>query len=136
MHALWTRSCVGLLLLAGCVDYGVIRKADIDSFLQPPREGGVDVLWVIDGSFSMDEEKVQLGSHAATFITFLSTAPVDFQLGVTTTDAAGGGALLGPMLTAQTDNLSGAFVDQVTSVGDGDRTEQGFGAALAAASRA
>lgn len=123
----------GLGLLAGCVDYDVVRKQDVESFRQPARDGGVDILWVIDSSYSMDEEQLQLASHAATFITFLSTAPVDFQLGVTTTDASGGGQLLGPMLATDNPDLTDAFVAQVTSVGDGDRTEVGFEAAVGAA---
>lgn len=116
-----------------CVDYEVVRKQDIESFRQPVREGGVDILWVVDSSFSMDEEQVQLASHASTFITFLSTAPVDFQLGVTTTDADRAGSLLGPLLGTDTPDLTDAFVAQVTSVGDGDRTEVGFQATIAAA---
>lgn len=118
--------------LPACVDYEVVRKQDVETFKQPVREGGVDILWVVDSSFSMDEEQVQLASHAATFITFLSGAPVDFQLGVTTTDEAGGGALIGPMLGTETPGLTAAFVDQVTDIGDGDRTEVGFLTAVAA----
>lgn len=118
--------------LVACVDYEVVRKRDIDQFKQPIREGGVDILWVVDGSFSMDEEQAQLASHADTFITFLSTAPVDFRLGITTTDEANGGALLGEVLDGDTAALTDAFVAQVTSVGDGDRTERGFTAAVAA----
>lgn len=128
----WTAAACTLLLPA-CVDYEVIRKQDVESFKQPIRQRGVDILWVVDSSFSMDEEQVQLASHASTFITFLSTAPVDFQLGVTTTDGAAAGALLGPLLGTDTAELTDAFVGQVTSVGDGDRTEVGFQATLAAA---
>ena len=121
------------LLLTGCVDYDVVRKQDVEIFKQPVREGGVDILWVVDSSFSMDEEQVQLASHAATFITFLSTAPVDFKLGVTTTDVAAGGMLIGPLLATDTPSLTAAFVDQVTGIGEGDRTEVGFLTAVAAA---
>jgi len=119
-------------IASGCVDYDVVRKQDVEVFKQPVREGGVDILWVIDSSFSMDEEQVQLASHAATFITFLSTAPVDFKLGVTTTDQEGGGQLVGPLLATDSPGLTSAFVDQVTSVGEGDRTEVGFVTAVAA----
>jgi hypothetical protein len=118
--------------LTGCVDYEVVRKKEIDSWKQPSREGGVDVLWVIDGSYSMDEEQLQLAAHADTFVTFLSTAPVDFHLAVTTTDADGAGTLIGPVLDLETPELSDAFLAQVVTVGEGDRTEEGFTAALAA----
>ncbi len=80
----------------------------------------------------MDEEQAQLAAHADTFITFLSTAPVDFRLGVITTDEGDAGALLGPVLDSDTVDLATAFAVQVTSVGDGDRTERGFATALAA----
>jgi len=123
----------GAALTGGCVDYDVVRNQDVEVFQQPVREGGVDILWVIDSSFSMDEEQVQLAGHAATFITFLSTAPVDFKLGVTTTDAEVGGRLIGPLLATDTPGLTAAFVDQVTGVGEGDRTEVGFLTAVAAA---
>lgn len=133
MHTLRRSAAACALLASACVDYEVVRKQDVESFRQPVREGGVDILWVVDSSFSMDEEQVQLASHAATFITFLSTAPVDFQLGVTTTDEAAGGALIGPQLGRDTPDLTAAFVAQVTSIGDGDRTEVGFLTAVAAA---
>ena len=141
-HRAWYRAAMNrflpaiggvTLLLTGCVDYDVVRKQDVEIFKQPVREGGVDILWVVDSSFSMDEEQVQLASHAATFITFLSTAPVDFKLGVTTTDVAAGGMLIGPLLATDTPSLTAAFVDQVTGIGEGDRTEVGFLTAVAAA---
>jgi len=88
------------LFLVACIDYGVTRKQELQTWTQPAHEGGVDILWVVDDSLSMDEEQAQLALHATTFVGFLSAAPVDFSLAVTTTDVDGStaGALTGEAL--------------------------------------
>ena len=47
-------------LLLSCSDYGVARHVEVQSWTQPSREGGVDIVWVIDDSSSMFEEQEQL----------------------------------------------------------------------------
>lgn len=46
----------------------------------------VDVLVVVDNSASMTEEQENLGQNFDRFLSFLTEASVDFQIGVTTTD--------------------------------------------------
>lgn len=121
----------------GCKnDYGLQRELHIESFLQPLRAGGVDILWVVDDSASMYEEQAQLEAHAAHFTDILSAVPVDFRLAVASTDVSDpgrAGRLLGPVLTPETPLLSDAFAAQVTHHSDGSREEHGFDAALLAA---
>jgi len=133
-------SRIGLLLLltqltSACIDYGVTRARERDGFTQPAREGGVDVLWVIDDSMSMYEEQEQLAGHAGSFISFLTHVPVDFRLGVTNTDTAreAPGSLLGEVLDADSSNMVETFADQITTETAGSRDEHGFEAALLAA---
>lgn len=120
------------VLWAGCIDYGVSRQREVDRWSQPAREGGVDVLWVIDDSMSMFEEQAQLSAHADSFIGFLTHVPVDFQLAVTSTDLTRDepGGLLGEVLTAESADLVAAFSSQVDNEAAGSRDEMGFAAAL------
>jgi len=123
------------LFLVACIDYGVTRKQELQTWTQPAHEGGVDILWVVDDSLSMDEEQAQLALHATTFVGFLSAAPVDFSLAVTTTDVDGStaGALTGDLLGPDTPALTDAFTGEITGLPDGSRDEKGLEAALLAA---
>ncbi len=124
-----------LILGLGCVDYGVTRATERQSWTQPSREGGVDVLWVVDDSLSMYEEQEQLTAHGQAFIDLLLNVPVDFRLGITTTDmATRAGALMGPLLSAETPALGEEFTAQLDLIDEGSRDERGFDAALAATS--
>ncbi|MCB9762127.1 MAG: hypothetical protein H6739_20065 [Alphaproteobacteria bacterium] len=122
------------LLLTGCVDYGVTRHVEQESWVQPSREQGVDVLWVIDDSASMYEEQVQLAAHAVSFVSYLSTVAVDFRLGIVTTDMDGeaAGQIMGQELDPDTPLLSDRFAELTVLGGEGSRDERGFDAALAA----
>ncbi len=125
-----------LTLLTGCTrDDGFAAIVNRDSWTQPAREGGVDILWVIDDSASMYEERLQLELHAESFIGYLSAVPVDFSLAVTSTDmdSSSPGALLGPPLSEETTDLTAAFVDLLVHDSDGSRDEMGFWAAMLAA---
>ena len=121
------------LLTIGCMDYGVSRRYFNDSFVQPSREAGVDILWVVDNSASMFEEQDQLAAHADSFIGYLSRAPVDFLMGIATTDLSieEPGSLVGEALTFDTPHLADEFADLI-SMDEGSRDEQGFHAALEA----
>lgn len=130
------RFLVVLSLLTGCKnDYAITREVVVDSFSQPGREDGVDILWVIDDSGSMYEEQGQLEAHAGSFIGYLSAVSVDFALGVTSADTSGDdpGALLGDVLSPDTTSLTDAFANQVARTDDGSRDERGFEAAILAA---
>jgi hypothetical protein len=129
---------VSILLLSaltGCIDSSVSAIINKDSWTQPAREGGVDILWVVDDSASMYEERLQLELHAESFIGYLSAVPVDFSLAVTSTDMEVDvpGALLGAPLSEDTPDLTDAFVEQIVHESDGSRDEMGFWAAMIAA---
>ena len=120
------------LSLAACNnDYDIHREVVVDAFSQPTRADGVDILWVIDNSASMYEERLQLTAHADSFISYLSAVPVDFQLGVISTDMSTDepGALVADMLSPDTADLVARFKDQVDTIAEGSRDEHGFEAA-------
>jgi hypothetical protein len=121
-----------LFMGPGCLDYDVSRHKEREAFDQPGRDGGVDILWVIDDSMSMYEEQEQLSTHSASFIGFLTTVSVDFHLGVITTDmdADQAGRLHGEVLSSETSGLMEAFASLVTDSIDGSRDERGFEAAI------
>ena len=124
------------ILLSACIDYGVHRSEVRDHFAQPARDGGVDMLWVLDDSATMTEEQEQLQLHTAAFTDLLAQlATVDFRLGVITTDMDKdeAGMLLGEVIDNDTPQLAEAFAEQVAAATGGSRDEQGFPAALAAA---
>ena len=120
---------------SSCIDSSVTLISERDSWTQPTREGGVDILWVVDDSASMYEERLQLELHAESFIGYLSSVPVDFNLGVTSTDMEVDypGSLLGVALSSETPDLTNAFVSQIIHDSDGSRDEMGFWAAMLAA---
>ena len=122
-----------LLFSIACSDYKVVRQTITDSFVQPSRESGVDILWVVDDSASMFEEHDQLSAHADSFISYLTAVPVDFQLGIITTDVSVEfpGALLGTPLSAETPDLVSEFSNLIFTE-EGSRDEKGFEAVLAA----
>lgn len=130
------RAVLVATLAVGCIETGVTRQRELDRWTQPAREGGVDVLWIVDDSMSMYEEQEQLAQHAESFIGFMTHVPVDFRLGVTSTDMSrpGAGELLGSVLEPDSPDLVEAFAGQVANEAAGSRDEQGFSAALAAAS--
>ncbi len=79
---------IWIWMAIGCVDYELSRRTMVDSYIQSSREAGVDILWVVDNSASMFEEQDHLALHTAHFTDYLTRVPVDFQLGVITTDLA------------------------------------------------
>lgn len=117
------------------MDYAVTRSQQLDTWTQPARDGEVDILWVLDNSGSMSEEHESLATHAEAFTGTLSAADLEFRLGLVSTDVAGAGKLLGPVLDQDVADLTPTFVAAVNGAGvRGDREEQGFAAALAGAS--
>ncbi len=78
---------VGLVSLAGCVEYEYASFEGVDVFYQdPPSE--VDILMVVDNSCSMDPYQEKLAENFQEFISFFIDANVDYQIGVVTTTVA------------------------------------------------
>ena len=96
----------------------------------------VDVLFVIDNSGSMGDDQTNLANNFSSFIQTAQTWSVDFQIGVTTTDASDEGRLLGSprILTPTTPNLAGAFGNNAQPGSNGSSTERGLVAAYNALS--
>lgn len=62
-----------------------------DTFTQ--GNGTVDILWVVDDSGSMANERTRLGANFQRFITELENVKSDYQIGVTSTNALDRGEL-------------------------------------------
>lgn len=121
-------------LLTGCPDYNVSRIKLSDVYTQATPAAPVDVLWVVDSSATMSEEQAALAENFDAFAAVLFQTDVDFRLGVTTTDVeAQGGALVGPVLDPDTEDLSGEFAAQAAVGIGGAREEQPLEAARLAA---
>jgi len=88
-------------------DFSNNAPVQLDVFFQKTVRK-VDILWVVDNSGSMAQEQAQLANNFAAFIQDLTTAdpPVDYHLGVITTDANAEGGALRPIGT----DLSKRFI--------------------------
>lgn len=58
-----------------------------DCIENPNLSASVDFLWIIDNSGSMADEQVNVANTADDFMGLLLSSPVDWRLGITTTDA-------------------------------------------------
>ncbi len=119
------RSLLALAALVGCSDYEVKNLTVEDHFVQdeyPPA----DVLFVVDNSASMVEEQERLGANFGAFVELLGSTTANYRIGVTTTDPANGGVLVGPVLTPDTADVVAAFTAIVDVGVKGDRDEQGL----------
>jgi hypothetical protein len=75
-------------------DPKVVVPSRVDVFQQ--RDAKVDILWVVDVSGSMADERARLAANFVRFISALVASSVDYQIGVTATDLATyGGRLVG-----------------------------------------
>jgi hypothetical protein len=125
------RSLLIILLATACSDYSVVQRTNVDSWRQPAREEGIDILWVVDDSATMFEEQDLLAASADAFIGFVANSAVDFRLGLISTDMDDDpGMLLGPVLTPDTVGLVDAFVAQIDEDFAGSRNERGIDAAI------
>ncbi len=115
----------------GCSDYGYSNLTVLDLFHQGGVEQVSDILYVVDDSASMAEERDRLVANFGAFTDVLEDTRVDFQLGVVTTDTAAGAAIR-VLLDDDTDDLGPAFLDAVDVGNAGDKTEQGLLQALMA----
>lgn len=65
---------------------GDMDGSNTDTFRQDSRPKA-DILLVVDDSCSMSDKQMQLGQNFNSFIKFAAQSQVDFQIGITTTDA-------------------------------------------------
>ncbi|MBI4822557.1 MAG: choice-of-anchor D domain-containing protein [Deltaproteobacteria bacterium] len=93
-----------------------------------------DILFVIDDSCSMYGEQDNLARNFSSFISTAAIRNIDFQIGITTTDATGGfgppprrgGELVGPILKPSTPDLEREFRAQAAVGISGSPNEQGL----------
>ncbi len=103
----------------------------------------VDILWVVDNSSSMETSQQRLADNFDAFIQQFMTQRLDFQMGVTTTDAYKGkfhqswqtsllkdagvrGNSGHSILTATTSSLAENFMKNIMQGGGGDSDERAF----------
>ena len=144
MRAVVPTLCVAALT-AGCGgcggEYDWNLRSETDVFAQAPNNQ-VDILWVVDDSYSMAEEQATLAAGFASFGDELEISGTDFHIGVITTSFEYTnplrGALQGdpPFLTAA-DDYEVEFQERATAVGvEGSDKEKGLEAASWAVSPA
>jgi hypothetical protein len=105
----------------------------VDTFKQKAA-GEVDILWVVDNSWSMGEEQVNLANNFASFMTYIDQSLIDYQIGVISTDMedpAHSGRLQGSpkIITRATPNPQAAFAANVQVGTTGGGNEMGLLAA-------
>lgn len=93
----------------------------------------VGILWVIDNSYSMEPEIKNIANNFNSFINEFLNSPIDFSMGITTTDSKHVSSSIGT-LTSEAARLNRAqFIQkfkQLINVGtNGSSTEQGYQAA-------
>lgn len=91
-------------------------------------DGIVDILWVIDDSGSMANQRRTLVSNFDRFVSELLTLKVDFQMGVTSTNATDQGKLRGTtkIIKNTTPNQKQVFEANTTFPASRTRWEQGL----------
>ncbi|GDX82832.1 hypothetical protein LBMAG42_46430 [Deltaproteobacteria bacterium] len=122
-------STFALCLGSACSDYEVQNLTVQDVFTQE-EDPPADVLFVVDNSASMVEEQAILAANFGAFVELLGDTTADYRIGVTTTDAADAGILVGPVLTPDTPDVVSAFQDEVSVGTSGSRDEQGLAMAV------
>ena len=107
---------VPVLMMLGCSDYQVVESSFVESFFQPDRGEGIDILWVVDNSATMYEEHDLLMDSADAFIGFVSNSSVDFRLGVISTDMEDdAGELNGAVLDVGSEDMVDSFIGRMIS---------------------
>jgi hypothetical protein len=131
-----------LIALVACGIENITHlRSETDVFAQAPNNE-VDILWVVDDSYSMAEEQATLAAGFASFGDELEISGTDFHIGVITTSFEYTnplrGALQGdpPFLTFA-DDFETEFQERATAVGvEGSDKEKGLEAASWAVSPA
>lgn len=144
-------ACCLAVLIFGCGEEILVERdpdpPHTDVFEQV-RASSIDILFVIDNSDSMQEERAALASNFATFLAYIDPDPtrsgeageVDYRIAITTTDAIRtDGALVGDPPVIQPGasyNPLEKFQAALASIRRGGAYEEGFEAALLALERA
>nr|MBA2320605.1 hypothetical protein [Deltaproteobacteria bacterium] len=130
-----------IVALGACgSDQGLGLQNGADEWAQAPSDQ-VDILFIVDDSFSMAEEQEALSLGFPSFIDEMAGTNTDFHLGVISTsfayDDPNRGLLIGdpPYLTKNDDYIDG-FIDRVKVGVDGSDKEKGLEAAEFALSSA
>lgn len=94
-----------------------VPATQIDAYKQKP--GVVDILWVIDNSGSMADERTQLSGNFQNFLNILLQSQTDFHIGVVATDQDLGAALHAStdgrvIIDRNTPSANAEFADMVT----------------------
>lgn len=107
-------------------DPPAIDFTQVDQIKQ--ADGIVDILWVIDDSGSMANQRQTLGGNFNRFFQELVKLQVDFQIGVTSTNSADSGRLRGTtkIIKNTTTNPSAVFTTNTTFPASRARWEQGL----------
>lgn len=100
-------------------------QKDVFRQLKQPQ---IDILFDIDDSGSMGDDQSNVANNLSSFIQWASTLQVDYQIGVTTTDAGKQGCLRGnpKIVTPQTPNLIATLQANVRVGTSGSGYEQGL----------
>ncbi len=109
----------------------VVNPPDIDAVqidVLQQSDGIVDILWVIDDSGSMANQRKVLGNNFQVFFDRLDTLLVNFQMGVTSTNMVDNGALRGTtkIITNMTPDAGAIFVENTSFPDSRARWEQGL----------
>lgn len=108
----------------------VLAGQQLDTFDQ--SRVAVDLLWVVDNSGSMADERARLGDAFDAFLAIVIEAGADYRVGITTTEVNGDaddGRLVGPPIDPSTPDPVGAFRRQLELPETIVRREQGLEAA-------
>ncbi len=125
--------CIFLALVLACEDVRFIPSdLQIDTFAQAPLPV-VDILWVVDNSGTMREERTKLGEKFDQFMSQLQAVGADFHIGVISTDADDpqhSGKLQGDpkVITNSTADPKAAFIANVDVPETSNRMEKGLDA--------
>ncbi len=152
MSRLYFASLSLLLLTAACGEDVLLDRPPpkplVDRFEQR-KASSIDILFVIDNSRTMQEEREAVAANIGTFVGYLDPDPsrvgesghVDYRIAVATTDATrSNGALVrgtkpgAPLVIAPGAGYDpvAAFQDTISAIKEGGALEQGFEAALLA----
>ena len=122
------------VMVFGCSDYQVVKQTFTESFQQPDRKEGIDILWVVDDSATMYEEHDLLMNSADSFIGFVANTSIDYRLAVVNTDYEQGvGRIVGDVLTPESSGMVDSFIAQIDMDRAGSRNERGFDSAIVGA---
>ena len=99
---------------------GELYGENLDIFEQS-TVNATDILFIVDNSCSMGNEQTNLANNFSAFAEELAVLDVDYQIGVITTDNP---SFRGDMLTPDTADLEGDFVDQAVAGTGGSGDER------------